>query len=503
MGSTASRWLSHATSAAGAAPIVWALVGTVGCSNHSSAVHLPSFEDVFSAPSAIQTAARAVVLIGTAGELATGSFISPNGILLTNNHVLGVGICPAEGCYAQITFMDQLHSDPAPTSKTVFVVPLAVDIGLDIAIVQVLPSPGGAPLDTPDYLTLDSRDPAELLGTHINVVGHPDGHLAKWSQGEVVDTSGEWITFSAYALPGNSGSPLLDDYGHMVGILHRGPTAQDLVTGTGIDDYGIGSAASGIVGAMSEPLPGTMWSIVANATADEVVQHEEVYLNAHAETAQVGGVATPVIDLLGAACDAALAVDSYASPDDLTAALAPCYEGESWINCANADGTTTTGSSPSVCPTDPGAWQDRFANAFARIHALNGALSLDLVSSAPASLETTSTAAMTTGATLLQSALDAAQPPLDFSIASYLAAYGISAYAGVDVAAFTKNYAAYPDYGLYGVAITDTILWLSTNNLLDPVTALSLLDALANDPNVVLGAKLYIEDVRYHSGAIQ
>ena len=29
--------------------------------------------------------------------------MSPQGLLLTNNHVLGVDLCPIEGCFAQIT----------------------------------------------------------------------------------------------------------------------------------------------------------------------------------------------------------------------------------------------------------------------------------------------------------------------------------------------------------------------------------------------------------------
>src|SRR5207302_3942186 len=119
---------------------------------------------------------QGVVRIRTAGSFATGSFISPTGILLTNNHVLGVEVCPQEGCYAEITFVYQRHSAPQQP-QTVFVVPLAVDVGLDMAAVQVSTGPGGAAMDTPHYVTLASRDPRSLQGTHLYVAGPPEGHL--------------------------------------------------------------------------------------------------------------------------------------------------------------------------------------------------------------------------------------------------------------------------------------------------------------------------------------
>jgi hypothetical protein len=480
------------------AAVAATLTALAACSSHSSSVRLPYLTDVYRAPRAMQTAARAVVLIGTSGELATGSFISPNGILLTNNHVLGVGICPIEGCTAQITFNDQLHQDPPPAAQTVFVVPLAVDIGLDMAVVQTYASPGGAPLQTPDYLTLDSRDPASLLGTHVNIVGHPDGHLAKWSAGEVVDSSGEWITFSAYALPGNSGSPILDDQGHMVGILHRGPSAQDLVTGNGVDTYAIGTVSSALITAMSQPLPAAMWSVRADTTDDQVVAHQNVYRNAGIANATVNGAPKPVVDSLGAACDAALAVNDYASPDDLDAALEPCFDGESWINCSSAGSRSVV-----VCPTDIPAWQQRFQGAFDRIKSLNGQLALDLASYGPASLAATTTAAAVAGKSGLQMALAAANPPLDFYIAYYLASFGIYEYQGTSIIDYVRNYAKVPDYGLNAVDLTAVLVLLEVNQALSRDETLSILQNLASDPNVDLGAQLYIEDIRYHAQAIQ
>jgi S1-C subfamily serine protease len=85
------------------------LLATTGCSNNTTTTKpsLPSLHDITDAPAPIQVAARSVVRIGTAGAMATGSFISATGLLLTNNHVLGAAVCAREGCWVQLAPMHQ------------------------------------------------------------------------------------------------------------------------------------------------------------------------------------------------------------------------------------------------------------------------------------------------------------------------------------------------------------------------------------------------------------
>jgi hypothetical protein len=496
-----SQWLDGALTASVRILCSAAVVGFIpACSSHAATADIPSFKDVSDAPVKIQEAAAAVVRIGTAGQSATGSFISPNGILITNNHVLGIDVCPIEGCYAALTFMYQRHATPqAP--QTVFVVPLAIDVGLDMAVMQVHSAgPAGPPLSTPHYLTLDSRDPASLLGSHVNVVGHPEGHLKKWTEGRVVDSNGAWISFSAYSLPGSSGSPVLDDDGNMVGILHRGPTTQDLLSDVGVDEYSIGTASSALIAAMSAPLPADLWSVAAPATDDEVVQHQVVYLNARAMTATVDSATKPVLSSLGAACDAGLAVQDYDSPEDFDAGLSSCLAGELWIECRSD--VLSGGGAFGVCPADASAWTQRYNTVFDRTRALNGELDFDAVSYAVARLADSTTDGVTAGAHSLEMALATASPPLDFNVAEYLAAFGIDTYAGMTLANFTQDYATFADFPLSAIQIASTAVSLAGTQAIDNSTALSILQALASDPTVDVGAKLYIEDVRYQSGAL-
>jgi hypothetical protein len=394
------------------------------------------------------------VRIETPGEAATGVFISPDGILLTNNHVLGVSVCPIEGCMAHITFLYQ-RDQPPPTPQTVFVVPLAVDVGLDLAAVRVFDEYGGSVLMTPSYVTLAKHDAAALVGTHVHVVGHPEGHLKKWTEGTVIDSSGAWVTSTAFILPGNSGSPMLDDAGHMVGIVHRAPVAQDMFSSASVDDYSIGSASAALIASLAAPLPPAIWSVTANTTDADVVANEYVYLTSQTWNATVGGASDPVLDSLGAACDAGLARTDIASPMDLTAALDPCTSAELWIEC-RSDGTPG-----GVCPTDRSAWEARFQAVFDHWKALNGQLTLDVISFGLASLSNSMSDGLATGLTKLQSELAAANAPLDFDVASYLAAFGATAYRGASLVDYFETYDTQPGYALSGTSIASGMLWLN------------------------------------------
>jgi hypothetical protein len=472
----------------------------VACSsNGAQPIQLPALQDVSAAPLAIRTAAQAVVRVETANVFATGSFISPSGILLTNNHVLGVNVCPREGCYARITSMYQRGSVPDGPHE-IFIVPLAVDVGLDMAVLQAYQSAVAPmqPLDTPQYLTIDSRDPAELRGVHVNVVGHPEGHLKKWTQGQVVDSNGTWITFTAYSLPGSSGSPVLDDDGHLVGLLHRGPTAQDLVSNNGVQEYSQGTASAALVPAMSAPLPAAMWSITTSTSDDVVVQREYVYRNARASTANVNGGPKPVLTSLGAACDAALARADYSSPEDLSSGLAPCFDALLWIECRG-----DTQGAYGVCPQDVSVWAQRYQSAFARWWKLNGDLELDLISFGAAALTPSKAEGTSAAMQNLQHALAIATPPLDFQIADYLAAFGIDSYAGMRIVDFVRGYASVPGYAVTGTAVAAAILWLGDSGQLGRDQVISMLQALASDNAVEIGTKLYIEDLLYQAKVLK
>jgi V8-like Glu-specific endopeptidase len=481
--------------------LVCALTGSFGCSSKTaSGPSLPSFSDLTTAPAAIQKAALAVVRIETANEAATGSFISADGLLLTNNHVLGTAICPVEGCFAQLTFNFQ-RGLPLSQPQTVFVVPTAVSAGLDMAVVQVYSSQGGAKFAAPNSLTIASKTAAALETTHVTVVGHPEGDLKKWTSGEVFLSDGDWIYTTAYSLPGNSGSPFLDDDGELVGILHRGPTGEGLVSTNGVLTYSIGTPSSLLLAAMKAPLPSEMISVAAPTTESDVVANDIVYLNAHVSEANVtGGTTLDVLSALGTACDAALQ-GSYGTPDLLDAALQPCDDAMSWIHC-QAD---VPGRGGSECPgaSDLVLWQQRFTQMNAVTVAMNDQPYLDPISSGIASLQPTSAQGLAAGGSSLTQALAAAGAPLDLSIANYLAAFAVPSYQGTSIPTYVTNYAQVPEYQLNAGDAASAATWLAQDGLFTSSQAVAVVEALYADPTVVVGDKLYIETIEYQSGLVK
>jgi V8-like Glu-specific endopeptidase len=481
------------------------LLTLTGCSENSTTTvnnaDLPGFNDITTAPAAIQSAAKAVVRIHTARSNASGFFISSTGKMLTNDHVLGDTVCPLEGCYIEITRMRQ-NGSTRLEPVTVFAVPIAVNVGLDMAVVQLYDSKGGDKLTTPDFLTFNSRSSASLIGTHVTIVGHPEGYLKKWSDGVVGNASGKWFQATAFALPGNSGSPVLDDEGRVVGLIHRGPASLDLFTSNSANVFSICTASEPIMAALNAPLPlpVSMVSTTAAVTAQKFLADDLLYLNAHVTEVTADGVASAPLDLLATACDAALARQDFTSPDDLSEALTPCYHAQTWIECRSEYmGTDPYGT---VCPggSDKTSWTNRFKAVSQLWVDMTGEPEYNSVSFAVARLQPGISSGIQVGAQELQQAVNAASPVLDHSLAYYLAAFRISSYQGINIRDYIVNYQNAFHYELNDSLIAYGASWLYYSNLLNKDDLMSLLSRLHDDPNVSLGARLSIEDLKYQYG---
>jgi V8-like Glu-specific endopeptidase len=468
-----------------------ASVFVIGCGGS----HLPSLSDIETAPQHIQNAGTAVVRIQTAGASATGTFISGNGLLLTNNHVLGTKVCPLEGCFFRLTFKHQLGVAPSD-SVIVFGVPAAADVGRDVALIQVFTdATSGQRLGTADFLTpVDSATAESLKGTSVYVVGHPEGRLKKWTQGTVVDSTGDWFETTSFILPGSSGSPVLNENGELVGIVHRSPTGEDLISSTSYDASSLGTSAEAIHAVGT--LPAVMLSTQAMITADDLVTNNRVYLNARASTANVGGQQVSVLDALGTACDAALARTDFQSPEDLTAALQPCNDGELWIECRSDVNSVGYGTQ---CPTSDAAqaWTARYQKMNSLYHQLYGGMLLTPLSFGVAALSTSRSAGITAGAAQLQMALGDASPPLDFNIDMELSAFAVTSWQGHDIISEVESFGSSPGHALFGTTIATAALWLKSNALVTDAELASVLNGLLGDPDTSVGTRLYVEDAEY------
>jgi hypothetical protein len=332
----------------------------------------------------------------------------------------------------------------------------------------------------------------------VNVVGHPEGRLKKWSEGTVVDWSGDWVWTTAFILAGNSGSAILDDQGNLVGLIHSGPKTDDSITNDGVNEFSVGTASGPLAAAMGAPLPGAVISTSDPLTEADVVADERVFLNGRVPTANVGGTSEPVVTALGNACDQALAQTAYASVGELSAGLQPCLAATLWIDCQS-----DAMPSFSVCPANPADWVARYRSVFERWQMLDGAVDWAMMTTAPAALALTSADGLEGAVKNAQQILASLKPALDFEVAAYLAILNIDSYAGTTIVDFVRGYNNVTGYWLSGSTIVVTVLALNQWGRLADSETQSLLGSLAADDRIDIGAKLYIEQVLYDSKVLQ
>ncbi|MET0283468.1 MAG: serine protease [Polyangiales bacterium] len=472
----------------------------VACAEELPNAAPPELHDIEHASAMVKQAASAVVRIQhPAGGSATGSFISPDGLLLTNAHVLGGDTCAREGCAVALSFEYQ-RGTLALSPRGVWAVPQHVDVGLDMAAVQIfLDEAKTQRINTPFHLTLAPRTASELVGTHVTAIGHPLGRLKKWSSGYVVSADGTWFDASVFSLPGGSGSPLLDDAGQLVGLLHRGAEGFDLLTRTSAEVTAVASASADVQRALAAPLPTSVFSLADSLSADQALANSGAFLAAHTWKANVDGQPVSLAWLLGTDCDEALAYDDYESYEAFQGAISSCFAALEFIEC-RTDLLSQNKENAKECPRgELAVWSKRLQTAMDKQQRFNGSLDLTAISYSMEGLSDTVAAGEQAARTNLLATLDRFKPRLDFTIGSYLAAYAVESYDNQSVRELFLNYRTVPFYERYAFQIATAMFWLHGENQLTRAQALGAVKALYRDSKVSIGAKLRIEDLLHAS----
>ena len=186
--------------------------------------YMPSASDVF------RIAADRVVLIEaqTADGTSTGSgfVISVDGRIITNRHVVDGA---ASVSALRVRFRD---------GRSFGVSGVRHHPVHDIALLQIANPP-------PALAYLHFADALPQIGDELVIIGHPAGLGWSLSEGRVSqirdDPGGEravWIQTDGAMNPGNSGGPMLDRYGQVVGVATQGLTRMGRQNLTGLN-FGI------------------------------------------------------------------------------------------------------------------------------------------------------------------------------------------------------------------------------------------------------------------------
>lgn len=148
---------------------------------------------------ACQAARSSVITLYAGSEFGSGSIVSPNGLVLTNHHVIAAadnGRVRARGWNGQLYMGQVVASDP----------------GHDLALVQ---------LDTKETLSVIRLATSNTIqeGQKVCAIGSPFGRTGIITLGTLTGTRDNGDLESSILLhPGNSGGPLLNSQGDMVGV---------------------------------------------------------------------------------------------------------------------------------------------------------------------------------------------------------------------------------------------------------------------------------------------
>lgn len=190
----------------------------------STLLLVASAASAFSPAQVYREAAGSVVLIfgfedSGAGSSGTGSILTSDGLVLTNNHVIARG--DSGKLYSNLV----VYFKPSPISgdnkkdlkKPYLVDVVARDADLDLALLRVKNAPPGLrPLPIGDSEEVD-------IGEDVAAIGHPGGGgLWTLTTGTVSskrrDQRRDIFQTDTAINPGNSGGPLLDQHARLVGV---------------------------------------------------------------------------------------------------------------------------------------------------------------------------------------------------------------------------------------------------------------------------------------------
>lgn len=178
----------------------------------------------FSAADVYRTASPGVVVIfgfdsAGNGSSGTGSVITPDGKILTNNHVIFDANRKAPYQNIRVFFKPaRVSGDPDVDLKVPYKVKiLRNDEALDLAVLQVINPPSRL-----DVLSLTNSDDVEI-GSSVAAIGHPGGGgLWTLTTGTISssrkDGARDVFQTDTAINPGNSGGPLLNGSAQLVGV---------------------------------------------------------------------------------------------------------------------------------------------------------------------------------------------------------------------------------------------------------------------------------------------
>lgn len=204
-----------------------------------------------------KTISPSVVLVTTDDGLGSGSLIDRDGTVLTNYHVIE-GFSIVSVLFKPTQPGAKLSPKDAISAKVI-----RVNIEKDLALLKLASVPPGV-----EPITFGKLDDVQI-GADVHAIGHPKGEAwtytkgivsqiradYDWSGGDRVEHRATVIQTQTPINSGNSGGPLLDETGRLVGVNSFGTReAENLNFAVSVADVESLLKQAGDVGARKTPL---------------------------------------------------------------------------------------------------------------------------------------------------------------------------------------------------------------------------------------------------------
>lgn len=163
------------------------------------------------------------MLVSTASGIGTGFFISPDGVAVTNNHVLSGNESASVNLYTEDAEDSKIYSSRQRTIKRI----IWTNKALDITIFKVALEDG----EKSPYFNLVKQH--EQVGHDCHLLGNPQGLMASYAKGvisayrEDENVSGKMLVqYDVATNGGNSGGPVMNNKGEIIAVHEMGMKSQ-------------------------------------------------------------------------------------------------------------------------------------------------------------------------------------------------------------------------------------------------------------------------------------
>lgn len=496
-------------------------------SNEIKKFFIPQYEalqNLDEAPTAIRTASSAVFRF----EGGTGSFVKFRDeiFIMTNNHVLGFKHCSRKGCFAKAVFNYQIGKEAQ--TKNLFVTPVAASDDVDVAFYRFkeVTAKGDIIDVTPTkYLEFSSSDIAQV-GTSVYPIGHPRTSVKKYSEGKVVKYEHGYMYVDALTLPGNSGSPILNAAGEIVGIHHSSAKRNDGITRDGMLYIGRASSTQSITQSLEDGLnsPSDLlqkfWDVDKVTSLKNAKRFSKIYIKS--KTIPVINSGKDFFTSLYEDCNKKLDVKTNHSARFIKSHDS-CSVAISWIKCGTKEDTEPSikyilastlsdthpdfNSGNNYCPsvTMRKKWASLFIKVGKKYEDFHGKDSLKWTADALSKLTKSENQS---SKIVAKSVLTQYEKSKSLSMTNILRLTKASKYVktamfkGQDIAKIITEYENFPGYEYELAKIAKGATNLYKNNHLDTQTYKQTMNTILNDRALSLNAKLAAEKLAYENGVL-